>query len=79
MFSPEFYDSRSQDLENSFHDAGQFYWGNTNAFINKPKIFSEISTPFIVPSYLVQDIDTEEDWTRAELMYEALKKTGKLI
>ena len=74
MFYPEFFESRSQELEYSYHDAGQFYWGKAEAFKQKETIFSEDATPYILPRYLVQDIDTEEDWIRAEIMFRAIKE-----
>jgi pseudaminic acid cytidylyltransferase len=69
---PEFMSARSQDLEEAFHDAGQFYWGKAEAFLNDEALFSPVSVPVVLPRYLVQDIDTEEDWKRAELMFKAL-------
>ena len=69
MFWPENFTKRSQDLETAYHDAGMFYFGTTKAFINKDLIFKEHSKPYLLPHYLVQDIDTKEDWKRAELMY----------
>jgi len=78
MFYPENFFARSQDLEEAYHDAGQFYWGRAEAFKNELPIFSELSTPFVRPRYLVQDIDTAEDWTRAEVMYKVLQKTKVL-
>ena len=71
MFQPEHYSSRSQDLEPAYHDAGQFYWAKTEAILNDVSAFSEEAVPLILPRYQVQDIDTEEDWQRAELMFEA--------
>lgn len=68
---PENINKRSQDLEEAYHDAGQFYWGKTDDYLSKQKIFSERSLPVILPRHLVQDIDTPEDWLRAELMYQA--------
>jgi N-acylneuraminate cytidylyltransferase len=62
---------RSQDLEEAFHDAGQFYWGRTDDYLSKKGIFSHHSMPVVLPRHLVQDIDTPEDWQRAELMYQA--------
>lgn len=72
MFYPEHYLTRSQDLEEAFHDAGQFYWGKSEAFLKDLKMFSKIASPFILPSYKVQDIDTPDDWVRAELMHKAI-------
>lgn len=63
--------TRSQDLEETYHDAGQFYWGKSTAFLNSDVIFSEKSLPIILPRHRVQDIDTNEDWVRAELMFQA--------
>jgi N-acylneuraminate cytidylyltransferase len=78
MFYPEYINTRSQDLEESYHDAGQFYWGKAQAFKDELPIFSEAATPFILPRYLVQDIDTKEDWIRAEAMYQVLHNTKVL-
>ena len=75
MLYPKYFDTRSQDLEETYHDAGQFYWGSAKAFKDEIPIFSEIATPYILPRYLVQDIDTIEDWIRAEAMYKALQKS----
>jgi pseudaminic acid cytidylyltransferase len=63
--------TRSQDLEPYYHDAGQFYWGKTQAFLDDVVMFSPAALALILPRFLVQDIDTQEDWERAELMYRA--------
>ena len=76
MFFPENLNVRSQDLVSSYHDAGQFYWGRAEAFIDLKPLFSLNSVPFILPSYLVQDIDTPEDWEKAEITYKVLKQCG---
>lgn len=68
---PEFIKKRSQDLTEAYHDAGQFYWGQTSAFLQNKPMFSGHSIPVVLPRHLVQDIDTKEDWQRAELMYKA--------
>ena len=70
---PENIARRSQDLEETYHDAGQFYWGTARAFLENEIVFSPASVPVILPRHLVQDIDTEEDWKRAELMFRALQ------
>jgi len=72
MYYPHHLLTRSQDLEEAYHDAGQFYWGKAQAFLDDESIFSEKSIPVVLPRYLVQDIDTLEDWHRAELMYKVL-------
>ncbi|MGZ7274538.1 hypothetical protein ACXWPL_09900, partial [Streptococcus pyogenes] len=58
MFSPEQEQVRSQDLEEAYHDAGQFYWGKASAFLNKLSIFSPHSKAVLLPRHRVQDIDT---------------------
>jgi pseudaminic acid cytidylyltransferase len=68
---PESINQRSQDLEEAYHDAGQFYWGRTDDYLSNQKIFSHHSLPVVLPRHLVQDIDTPEDWLRAELMFKA--------
>jgi len=73
MFQPEHFLTRSQDLEPAYHDAGQFYWARTTAVLNQVNAFSSGALPLILPRYKVQDIDTEEDWQCAELMFEALR------
>jgi len=73
---PEYRATRSQDLEPAWHDAGQFYWGRAAAFLNDELLFSPASLPVILPRHRVQDIDSEEDWQRAELMFAALRASG---
>ncbi|MGB3727493.1 MAG: pseudaminic acid cytidylyltransferase [Glaciecola sp.] len=68
---PHFIDTRSQDLVETVHDAGQFYWGRCEGFLSKKVIFSEHAIPILLPRYAVQDIDTEEDWKMAELLFTA--------
>jgi pseudaminic acid cytidylyltransferase len=72
-FFPEWIDSRSQDLEMSYHDAGQFYWGPAAAFCSGLPVFASHSAAVILPRHRVMDIDTLEDWVQAELMFAALK------
>jgi N-acylneuraminate cytidylyltransferase len=73
MFTPEHFYTRSQDLDEAYQDAGQFYWENQN--VNSNEIpFGKDSIPIILPRHLVQDIDTLEDWKRAELMYQILNQ-----
>ncbi|MDH5325760.1 MAG: pseudaminic acid cytidylyltransferase [Gammaproteobacteria bacterium] len=63
---------RSQDLEETYHDAGQFYWGTKSAFLNNVTIYSNESIPIVLPRHMVQDLDTLEDWDRAELMFQSM-------
>lgn len=73
MFSTEHFNTRSQDLEEAYHDAGQFYWGRAQAWLQGQMIFSPAAAPVMLPRHRVQDIDTPEDWTRAEWMFKALQ------
>jgi len=73
MLFPEYYLSRSQDLPKAFHDAGQFYWGKPTAWIEGKRVFDHESLPIVIPKWRVQDIDTTEDWLRAELMFHAIQ------
>lgn len=73
MFNAEHFNTRSQDLEVAFHDAGQFYWGRSSAWLQKQMIFSPAAAPVVLPRHRVQDIDTLEDWVRAEWMFKALQ------
>jgi len=74
MFHPEFHSTRSQDLEEALHDAGQFYWGRTSAWQSDVPLFEQRVMPIELPRWRVQDIDTPEDWTQAEAMFHALRK-----
>lgn len=73
MFWPEHRLTRSQDLPEAYHDAGQFYWMDVKRFIADPNLYSADARPIVLPRYLVQDIDTPEDWAMAEHMYHALQ------
>lgn len=73
MFWPENLTKRSQDLEPAYHDAAQFYWGWTDAWLNGEIAFSPISAPVILLRTQVVDIDTPEDWEVAEVTYRVLK------
>ena len=75
---PEFRQTRSQDLPEAFQDAGQFYWGRSEAWLRGEVLYSSASLPVILPRHLVQDIDTLQDWKRAEYLYAALKAGGEL-
>ncbi|KIK84423.1 pseudaminic acid cytidylyltransferase [Pseudomonas sp. W15Feb9B] len=75
---PEFRQTRSQDLPEAFQDAGQFYWGRSEAWLRGDVLYSPASLPVILPRHLVQDIDTLQDWKRAEYLYAALKAGGEL-
>lgn len=74
MFFPKHYHSRSQDLPEALHDAGQFYWAAPENWMASPKGFNEKSTVVLIPNWRVQDIDTLEDWERAEIIFSLLKQ-----
>lgn len=63
--------TRTQDLEKTYHDAGQFYWGKADAWLAQKRMHTAgLGLP--IPGWRVVDIDTEDDWKRAELIYSAL-------
>lgn len=72
MFQPELFATRSQDLEEAWHDAGQFYWGTAAAWLAQKPVFNSRSSGVPLPRHRVQDIDTPEDWRHAELMMRLL-------
>lgn len=78
MINPQFYETRSQDLKEAWHDCGQFYWGQREAWLAEKPIFSSDAIPLVIPRYLVQDIDTEEDWTYAEIIFDVLQQRSFL-
>jgi N-acylneuraminate cytidylyltransferase len=71
MFDPGQFLTRSQDLEEGWHDAAQFYWGHASAWLAGKPIFGPHAAPVVLPRHRVQDIDTPEDWDRAELLLRA--------
>jgi N-acylneuraminate cytidylyltransferase len=77
MIWPDYMNVRSQDLSEAYHDAGQFYWADAQKYLIEKKIFSKAAVPVVLPRYLVQDIDTDEDWQRAEAMYKVLSLSEK--
>ena len=67
---------RSQDLEEIYHDCGQFYMLRTEIFLKEGKLVTGNTGALIVPELEVQDIDNETDWKLAEMKYQLLKKEG---
>jgi len=74
MFQPEHAETRSQDLEPAWHDAGQFYWSRASAIMHDIPVFSARAAALVLPPHRVQDIDTEEDWKRAEVLMRVLRE-----
>lgn len=69
-FYPEYSITRTQDLEPAFYDVGQFYWGHAESWL-AGKVVHHNGVGLQIPSWRVVDIDTPDDWQRAELMYQA--------
>jgi pseudaminic acid cytidylyltransferase len=78
MFQPEHFNTRSQDLPEAWHDAGQFYWGQAQAWLVGKPLFSQGSAPVAIPRHRVQDIDTPEDWERAEWLFKAMQHANTM-
>ena len=75
-FYPEFENSRSQDLEMAYHDAGQFYFINTSNLLINKSILSKNTGVIVISELEAQDIDNETDWKIAEIKYELLQTTN---
>jgi pseudaminic acid cytidylyltransferase len=76
FYLPQFELTRTQDLEKSYHDAGQFYWGKTSAWLSNNKMHSDgIGMP--IPNWRVVDIDSEDDWKRATIIFKSLNFYAK--
>ena len=69
-FSPQFEMTRTQDLEPAYHDAAQFYWGKADAWLRNTSIYSS-GIGYVIPNWRVVDIDTPEDWLRAEMIFKS--------
>lgn len=76
MMDPGQMQVRSQDLEPAWHDAGQFYWAQAATWAAGLPVFGPGATGVALPSHRVVDIDTPEDWTRAEALFSVLGAGG---
>lgn len=74
-FFPEYELTRTQDLELAYHDAGQFYWGKPDTWLTNNKIHRS-GIGLAIPNWRVIDIDTPDDWDRAEILYTAILNQG---
>lgn len=72
MINQSAFSARSQDLEELYHDAGQFYWGTRSSWLSMVPSFLADTVPVLLPRHRVQDIDTPEDWHRAEWLFKAM-------
>lgn len=77
MLQPEHFTTRSQDLEEVWHDAAQFCWGTAEAWLNLKPVYTHEASPVLIPRHRVQDIDTPEDWRRAELLFKLLLEESR--
>lgn len=75
MLFPEHFQSRSQDLNPIFHDAGQFYWARAETWRAQEPIFTPSARAIVLDPLRVQDIDTLEDWKLAEMKYRLLESS----
>jgi pseudaminic acid cytidylyltransferase len=69
MLHPGFTNSRTQDLDSFYTDAGQFYWGRKMSWISGGTVFSSKSTILELAEDLAVDVDTVDDWNYAEYLY----------
>ena len=69
MMDPSQMATRSQDLEEAWHDAGQFYWARAATWVAQTPVFAKGARGLPLPRHRVQDIDTPEDWKRAEALF----------
>jgi len=75
MLFPDLFNTRSQDLPIALHDAAQFCWGRAKAWLDNERVFGASSTPLRIPNWRVVDIDTADDWKRAEYMFRSIGAT----
>jgi pseudaminic acid cytidylyltransferase len=73
-FWPEYELTRTQDLDSAYHDAGQFYWGSKQAWMTNNR-FHSCGVGFVIPNWRVIDIDTPNDWHRAEIFHQSHTRT----
>ena len=71
LLHPEHESTRTQDLQTTYHDAGQFYWGRASSWIEH-KVMHSIASGLIIPTWRVIDIDNDDDWKRAELLHKVI-------
>lgn len=73
IINPEYLKARSQDLEEAYHDAGQFYWFRPDILKSKTKIWTNNSGVEIISEMHAQDIDSLSDWELAEYKYQFIR------
>lgn len=78
MIWPEYELTRSNDLPEAYHDAGQFYWLRKKEFMREKRIYTKDARPVIIPRKFVEDIDTLEDWESAEIKFRIMMEKGDM-
>ena len=73
MIFPQYFTTRTQDLPVAMQDAAQFYWGKPSAWMNNKQIFDNHSTCVTIPSWRVRDIDNQDDWIKAEIIFNQIR------
>lgn len=76
MVYPEHRDTRSQELKPAYYDAGQFYWACADSYARDKDFYSAHAYPVVIPKYLSCDINDDDDWLRAEILYQTLLRQG---
>lgn len=69
---PEFLNTRSQDIQDAYHDSGSFYWVNKEALLIEKSVLTQSCSAIVIDEMNAQDIDTESDWIMAEMKYKFL-------
>ncbi len=75
-FDAQYANIRTQDLEPAYYDAGQFYWGRTQAWLDEKNVHLH-GIGIEIPGWRAIDIDTPEDWQRAELAYRVIADANR--
>ena len=77
MINPENMNTRTQDFNPMYHDAGQFYWLKVKSFLQQKKLLMQHTLPLEVSRIDVQDIDNEDDWMLAEIKHRLIGNNQK--
>ena len=72
MVYPELFNTRTQDLDLHYQDAGSFFWVKSDSFFKYKKGITDKTIPYILSNEVVQDIDNLSDWRLAELKYKLI-------
>ncbi|MGJ8591438.1 MAG: pseudaminic acid cytidylyltransferase [Aquaticitalea sp.] len=79
MIYPQHLVTRSQDLEASFHDAGQFYWFNVEKLMSFGQLWTDNTGSLEIKEMEAHDIDTLDDWEIAEFKYQLLQRYNQTL